>query len=75
MWLNPYRSIDLVGKLKYWSNHRKNRASNTHSASREQILSDDATLAAKVLNSTPRPGAIREVVAEFTNKIIGVSRI
>ena len=73
MWFNPYRSIDLVGKLKYWSKHRRNRASNVHSATSEQLLTDDATLAAKVLESTPRPGAIREVAAEFTNKIIGVS--
>ena len=25
VWLYPYRSYDLVGRLKHWTKHRKNR--------------------------------------------------
>ena len=73
VWLYPYRSYDLVGKLKYWTKHRKNRKGRPADLTADDIINDDASLVAKVLDSTSRPKVIRDVAAEFTNKILGVS--
>ena len=72
IWLYPYRSYDLVGKLKYWTKHRKNRKNRLSDLTHDDIVNDDASLVAKVMDATARPKVIRDVAAEFANKILGV---
>lgn len=100
VWLYPYRSYDIVGKLKYWTKHTKhsvglfnteliifknfnqkykqkitpNRKTKISEITLEDLLTDDASLTAKMMESTARPKVIREVAAEFTNKVLGVNK-
>ena len=73
VWLYPYRSYDIVGKLKYWTKHRKNRKDRLSDLTKIDLINDDASLVAKIMDATARPKVIRDVAAEFTNKILGVS--
>ena len=73
VWLYPYRSYDLVGRLKHWTKHRKNRKTRITDIDVNDMADDDASLVAKIMDATSRPKVIREVAAEFTNKVLGVS--
>ena len=75
VWLYPYRSYDLVGRLKHWTKHRKNRKNRIADIDINDMADDDASLVAKIMDATSRPKVIREVAAEFTNKVLGASNI
>ena len=70
IWLYPYRSYDLVGRLKHFTRHF-DKAPKKEDA--ETLLSNDDALVVNVLKSTPRPANIQGLVNEFTNEVLGGS--
>ena len=47
IWLFPYRTYDLVGKLKYWTKHQRGREQIQNIGFTEMIR-DDPSLVAKI---------------------------
>ena len=70
IWLYPYRSYDLVGRLKHLTRHYEKAPKHENART---LLSNDDLLVANVLKGTPRPKNVQNIVNEFTNEILGGS--